>query len=151
MKKILAVMLFSCLAFSCDEETYSPIPYARVNIALDLNFEDHELNAMLAWKTFAENDRYAKDRIGFGGILVVNGIGNNPIANLYAYDLACPVEVNRNVKIKPDETGLTAICAKCGAVYSIANGYGNPESGTKLSLRSYPVSPTGNGRYLISN
>jgi predicted RNA-binding Zn-ribbon protein involved in translation (DUF1610 family) len=148
---ILVIFLFSCLAFSCDNEVYSPIPYAPVKITLDLTFEDHELNAVLACKTFTENDRYAKDRIGFGGILVVNGIGSNSQVNIYAYDMACPVEVNRNVKIKPDDTGLTATCPKCGTVYNIAYGRGNPVSGNKFLLRAYPVSPTGSNRYLISN
>jgi nitrite reductase/ring-hydroxylating ferredoxin subunit len=151
MKKSLLLLLFIVSAFSCDAPYRSPIPYAPVNLSLDLRTTDSELNAKYAYKTIFE-PRYASERIGFGGILIINGFGENSV-DLYAYDLACPVEVQRSVRIVPDEkTGMTAACPKCGAVFDIANGNGTPRSGAKLYLKSYQVIRNGSEwEYLIRN
>ncbi|GHT11919.1 hypothetical protein FACS189415_0100 [Bacteroidia bacterium] len=159
MKKILSLIVFVCLAFSCDETIYSTIPYAPVNLLLNLDFADNKLNANLAYEEVTQA-RIASDRIGFGGILVINGMGVEPL-NLFAYDLACPVEAQRNIKIKPDNTSapgaeipmaMTATCPKCGAVYNIVNGYGTPQSGTKLFLKTYKVvSESGGRQYRVIN
>jgi hypothetical protein len=148
MKKFLFLLFFACLAFSCDEEIYSTIPTAPVNLKLNLNFADNSLNAALAYEVITEK-RVATDKLGFGGILVINGFGTEPV-NLYAYDLACPVEVNHTVLIVPDDEG-NATCPKCHSVYNIAYGNGSPVSGTKLFLRSYRVVPSGNREYLVVN
>jgi hypothetical protein len=156
MKKIIGhlslvtviLFIFSSLQ-ACDDEIVSPIPYAPVNLTLDLKYEDSELRNPLVSKLFI-GGRLGNDRLGFGGILVINGRGENMLVNLYAYDLACPVEVNRNIRVKPDDSGQ-AICPQCGAIYFIANGSGAPLSGSKNFLKSYRVSPQPNDRYLISN
>ena len=142
------MVLLACFSLSCEDEIYSPIPNSQVHVELDLNFEDSELVAKSAYKIFTQ-PRKGVDRLGFGGILVINGFGQN-IVDLYAYDLACPVEADRNVKVKPDDVGK-ATCPECNAVYDIAYGAGRPESGTKYSLRSYRVSPSRDNRYVVSN
>jgi hypothetical protein len=159
MKKTLFLILFVCLAFSCDEEIYSTIPYSPVNLFLNLDFVDNKLNANLAYEEISM-PRIGSDKIGFGGILVINGLGVEPV-NLFAYDLACPVEAQRNIKIVPDNTSapgaeisiaMTATCPKCRAVYNIANGFGAPQSGTKLFLKKYNVIPESGGRqYRVIN
>jgi hypothetical protein len=148
MKKVIFFILFSCLVFSCKEEIYSTIPSAPVNLSLNLNTLDNELNAALAYKSVTK-PRVATDRLGYGGILVINGIGTEMV-NLFAYDLACPVEVSRNVLVVPDNVGK-ATCPNCKSVYNIAYGYGAPISGTKLSLRPYRVVPSGNREYVVIN
>jgi nitrite reductase/ring-hydroxylating ferredoxin subunit len=159
MKKILLLIVFVCLAFSCDEEIYSTIPTSPVNLFLNLDFLDNKLNANLAYEEITQA-RIATDRVGYGGILVINGLGVEPV-NLFAYDLACPVEAQRNVRILPDNTSApgaeipiatTATCPKCGAVYNIANGNGTPQSGSKLFLKTYRVVSEGGGRqYRVIN
>ncbi len=159
MKKFLLLIAFVCLTFSCDEEIYSTIPWAPVNLFLNLDFLDNKLIANLAYEEVTQA-RIASDKLGFGGILVINGLGVNPV-NLFAYDLACPVEAQRNIKIKPDNTSApgaeisiatTATCPKCGAVYNIATGHGAPQSGTKHFLKTYPVVPESGGRqYRVVN
>lgn len=136
------------LSLSCEDEIYSRIPNVPVRLEVDLDFEDSALKAALAYKTYTQPQ--GMDVLGYGGILVINGFGSNTI-NLYAYDLSCPVEALRNIKIKPDKNGLTAVCDKCGAVFDIASGNGKPESGTKHYLKSYRTSPSSNNRYIISN
>jgi nitrite reductase/ring-hydroxylating ferredoxin subunit len=151
VKKILLSALLVCFSLSCDDEIYSPIPNVPVHLEIDLDFEDSALKASLAYITFTQpRNEVEKGNLGYGGILVINGFGANTV-NLYAYDLSCPVEALRNIKIKPDENGLTAVCEKCGAVFDIASGNGNPKSGTKHFLKSYRVLPSSNNRYRISN
>jgi len=151
MKRILFLLLFTGIAFSCQKEYYTSIPDCQVNLELSLNGLDYDLNANLAFKVFTQ-PRLAKDLLGFGGILVVNGfsMNGNPV-NLYAYDLACPVEMQRTVRVVPDKSGGTATCPKCGAVYEIATGTGAPRSGTKYYLKSYFVRDSGNGVYTVVN
>jgi len=152
MKKILLFTFFLSIGLqSCEEEIYSSIPNYPVNITLDLDFGDNELVAALATKSITQ-PRKGTDKLGYGGILVINGLSlNGDIVNLYAYDLTCPVEVDRNIKIIPDEVGK-ARCPHCKAVYDISSGYGIPESETKLRLKTYSVRPESGGRrYRIRN
>ncbi|MDR3339394.1 MAG: hypothetical protein LBT25_04725 [Candidatus Symbiothrix sp.] len=163
MKKTLCLIVCICLTFSCDDEIYSNIPNAEVNLLLDLDFKDKNLVVNQAYEAIIgstpERPAYALDRFGYGGILVINGLGVDVI-NLFAYDLACPVEAAQNVRVVPDNrtpessiaTAHTATCPKCGAVYNIYNGLGNPQSGTKFYLRSYRVMEESGGRqYRVIN
>jgi len=148
MKRTLFLFLFTIFALSCEKEYYTTIPYVPVNIDLKLETQDYELIANLGYKTFTQ-PRFALEKLGFGGVLVINGIGENQV-NLFAYDLACPVEALRNIRIVPDKSPVTATCPKCGAVFTIATGTGAPQSGTKYYLKSYKV--IGNGmQYVVRN
>ena len=149
MKQILFLLLFTVAAFSCEKEYYTSIP--NYPAYLELNLADiSELNASLAYKTFTK-PRLAIDKLGFGGILVINGMGENSI-NLYAYDLACPVEARRDIRVVPDNnnSNITATCMKCGAVFHIVTGTGAPKSGTKYYLKSYRVVDSG-AQYTVTN
>ncbi|MDL2322940.1 hypothetical protein LJC52_03040 [Bacteroidales bacterium OttesenSCG-928-A17] len=151
MKKIILLAFLPLFFLSCDDETYSTIPYRPVNLKLDLRFEDmKDLNPKLGFKTFTK-DRMGSNNLGFGGVLVVNGCGTNPV-DLYAYDLACPVEApDVLVRIIPDNEGC-ATCPECGAKYDIASGIGHPISGGGgRCLRSYKVIDTRNNTYLVRN
>ena len=148
MKRILFLLLFVGFAYSCEKEYYTTIPNMSVYIELWIETRDSDLKANLAYKTITQ-PRTAIERTGFGGILIINGMGEAPI-NLYAYDLACPVESERSVRVVPDKSGITATCPKCGAVYTIATGTGAPQSGTKYLLKSYRVSESG-AQYTVYN
>ena len=157
MKRIQFLLLFICIAFSCEKEYHTTIPSYQVNVDLKLETLDFELKTNLAYKTITQ-PRTALEKLGFGGILVINGMGDDFI-NIYAYDLACPVEAQRDIRVVPDNmssssaavsTAVTATCPKCGAVFNIAGGTGAPQSGTKYYLRSYKVA--GNGSlYAVYN
>jgi len=148
-KRILFFLFFICFAFSCEKEYYTTIPNYDVRLELNLATLDFELKTHLAYKTITEQ-RAALDRLGFGGILIINS--NVSPFTLYAFDLACPVEAKRDILIIPDnmnsptsavKTAITATCPKCGAVYNIISESGRPQSGSKYFLRAYRVS--GNG------
>ncbi len=149
MKRILLVGFFVLFVFSCEDEIVSNIPWAPVDLMLYLNDQDSQLNGALSFKKFT-TARAATDRLGYGGILVINGFGAD-ILNLRAYDLSCPVEAQRDALIVPDNEGR-AKCSRCGAVYNIASS-GAPVSGSKFSLRQYKVSAdySGSGRYRVTN
>jgi len=148
MKRIVFLLLFIGIAFSCEKQYYTSIPNTAVYIELWMDTRDSDLKANLAYKTITQ-PRSALEKTGFGGILVINGMGENPI-NLFAYDLACPVEGQRTVRVVPDKSGVTATCPKCGAVFTIATGTGAPQSGTKYFLKSYSVSGNGS-QYTVYN
>jgi hypothetical protein len=150
MKKGICIIGFLAMC-ACDEPPTSPIPSGSVNIELNLNFADSDLVPALATKSFTQ-PRLTTDRLGFGGVLVVNGYSSNGSLNLYAYDLACPHEVNRNVRVIPGDDG-TAHCEKCGSVFLTMWGTGLPEknSPTKHPLRSYTVRPLGGNQFVVAN
>lgn len=150
IKPAMAMLISLCLA--CNDSDRSPIPSTRVNFAIDLNFQDADLNSPLATKSFIA-PRIGNDEsgFGFGGVLVINGINpNGGLLNLFAYDLACPVEVSPKVTVVPDDIGK-ATCSKCGAVFNIATGTGMPEKGSKHPLRSYSVQLERDKRYIVRN
>ena len=153
LKKLLIVSILCCLGMGCEEKIVSPIPNAPVNLTLDLSsYRDQKLNVSLSYIAYTKettSPQLESDRFGYGGILVINGLGQD-LVNLLAYDLACPNEVQANVKIKadPQETGL-ATCPQCGAVFNIANG-GAPQSGSKYWLKRYNVSQLSDTRYRVT-
>ncbi|MDR1563298.1 MAG: zinc ribbon domain-containing protein [Dysgonamonadaceae bacterium] len=153
MRKAILTLLLVSLAAACDDEYNSPIPHYDVRLELNLNTLDNDLIPVLAAKVFTA-PRTSLDRLGYGGLLIINGIGSGTDfsgINLYAYDLACPNEAKPNIRVVPDSDGLRAVCPHCGAVFSIAYGTGNPESGAKHFLRAYKVYKTGEYNYLVAH
>lgn len=151
MKKLGLIAALLIIIFpSCNKEKYSSIPYAPVYLRIDLSFLDRDLAPMLATKTFT-TPRQHSDKLGFGGILVINGYSTDGEINLYAFDLACPVESDEDiVRVIPDEEG-NATCPQCKETYIIRSGTGIPTKGSKYALRSYSVRPAGYNKYIISN
>ena len=148
MKRILFIQLLIVFAFSCENDDYTTIPNLKVYFELNLSALDFELQTDYKFKIFT-NPRLEieKGKMGFGGLLIINGM-----SNLFAYDLACPVEVSRTIRVVPDsdKNNITATCPKCGAVFLIATGTGAPQSGSKYGLRRYAV--VGNGmHYTVIN
>jgi hypothetical protein len=152
MKKTLCLIALLAL-WACSEPLTSSIPSNPVNLELNLDFSDSDLVPSLAAKSFPYNQpRLATDRLGFGGILVVNGYSPNGAIHLYAYDLACPHEVNPNIHVVPAPDG-TAHCEKCGSVFVTMWGDGLPEKGSLATrpLRAYTVRPAGGNRFVVGN
>jgi hypothetical protein len=168
-KMIIPLLLLFFTAFACKEEIYSNIPNAPVSYRLSLNLQDFSLNAGTGAYLCITQKRFETDRLGYGGLLIVNdGIGYE-LVNLHAYDLACPVEANRSILIVPENTSqtgtptaITAKCPHCGAVYNIIDGCGTrlqlprsprqSDSTYYYSLRTYRVIKSGNnGEYQVTN
>lgn len=103
---------------------------------------------------FAENSA-----TGFGGVLLISGM--DPFSGAtdipLAYDLACPVECDRDIRVEIDPDTYSAVCPSCGSIYNVVTAAGSPLSGPAASpsspfgLRRYNCLPSGNGGYFITN
>ena len=84
--------------------------------------------------------------IGFGGILVIHGFAGSGMADYYyAYDLACPKELDPAVSLMVSDK-LEAVCPKCHSRFSIVYGGGLPIQGPAQSpLLPYRVLPIDGG------
>jgi hypothetical protein len=150
--RLLSIALFVLfLPASCSDPVVSPLPSAPVYLELNLDYADSDLVPALAAKSFTQG-RSATDKLGFGGVLVVHGYSSNETIQLFAYDLACPNEMDRNVRVVPDTEGR-AHCPKCGSVYITMWGTGLPEknSASKYPLRVYAVKSTGRNKFVVLN
>ena len=86
---------------------------------------------------------------GFGGVLLCGDIHGNAVA----YDLSCPVERQRNIRVLVDLEKNNAYCPKCGSVYDVFSNYGVPLSGEAArlgyGLRRYTVREGIQGEYRL--
>lgn len=165
---ITCVVILTCCGCSPVED--ESIPNMPVNISLG--------NAA-AWNTygvagFGTSRRFILDNgirepsgfpytgqsaTGFGGVLLINGMDPYTVSTdaPLAYDLACPVERERDVRIEVEGELYHAVCPRCGSTYDVTMAGGAPLSGPaaqgerKLALRRYRVMPSVNGGYLITN
>lgn len=116
----VGALALSVAACGCDHVDFDRIPPANVRLSFDTRaeWERYGTPGALDHRRFIldGNLRVPSDfpwtgltYTGFGGILLVGDLSGAP----YAYDLACPVEVNRNVRIEIDtqEMWLTALNA----------------------------------------
>ncbi|MDR2918771.1 MAG: (2Fe-2S)-binding protein [Tannerella sp.] len=152
-QKILILFFTFCISFvSCDDRD-SLLPESYVYLELDLTYRDKALREQLGYKMYINQGAdfiAGKEYVGYGGVLVVHTITDG----LHAFDLACPNEVSKNIKVEiTDNTGLNATCPKCGTIYEV----GDPGSGVainadkKLYLTTYHVTSRGNNKYIVSN
>jgi hypothetical protein len=111
-----------------------------VHLELDLLGEYNTFyNSPGAQLTFITPQK-ATDYLGFGGILVCT----NFTGEYCAFDLACPVEVKADVRVRPD--GLFAVCDQCGSKFDIwETNLGVPAGGkSKYPLKKYHTSLSSN-------
>lgn len=124
--KLFSLLIFIFLLPSCEkEESRHTLPYARVYFRIDINGIDSDLTHF-SHKTFSKG-RTIGETVGYAGLLAFRD-GNGYI---YVYDLACPYEKDRYVKIVPDDAGK-AVCPQCGSEYVIM--YGTSERNGTLGL-----------------
>ena len=146
---LTTAMLFAVANVSCDKVDFDRIPPANVRLSFDTQAEwtRYGTPGALDHKDFILDGNYrvpsdfpwtALTYTGFGGILLVGDINGAP----YAYDLACPVEVRRDIRIKIDPETNEAY-----------TNYGSPVSGEakklKRGLRRFNVGPGMNGEFMV--
>jgi len=167
MKRLLLIILSALILIfpACNELDDERIPSMAVNI----NLSDPGL-----WNTYGvagyglsrefvkklglpQGFRYLeRTQTGFGGVLLIGGMDpyttdtNVPLA----YDLACPVERDANIRVKIDADTFEAVCPQCGSKYDVTMAGGAPVAGRALSehyrMRMYKCIPNGMG-YMIVN
>ena len=112
---------------SCGDDYHSNIPFALVDFQINLDIDKELIGG---YKVF-EKPRNATDKIGYGGLLVID-----LLTEYKAYDLACPNEASRAVRIVPN-SDRQAVCPKCNSKFDLQNGF--VISGTKYNLQQYKV------------
>ncbi len=134
-KKQLVGLVILLLLFSCSDIDKSSIPDSVVYLERNINSEAIELRTIGGYRAYPSPEIYG-DAVGFGGIVVIYGFNEQ----FYAFDLACPHEVDREIKVVPNDAGQ-AVCETCGSVFSLGYGSGNRLSGpAQEGLRRYNVS-----------
>ena len=87
---------------------------------------------------------------GFGGILLVGGVGGEP----YAYDASCPNEGDTSVVVSIDRNSFEAVCPKCNSHFEVINGTGVSVSGhayeKHYALKHYKSIKNSDGGYTIT-
>ena len=150
MRRTKALLLFTLLLWmvSCVEEAPRfTVPYARVFFRVDLNGLDYDLTPF-SYKIYLQGRR-AGEATGYGGLLLFRRAEDL----LFAYDLCCPHEDDRTVKVSPTSDGK-AVCPKCGSVFVTIHGLGSVESGPSTEpLQLYQVRKESNldAFFLITN
>ncbi|RLT77311.1 hypothetical protein D7V95_03975 [bacterium J10(2018)] len=156
--EILAAILSATAVLSCSHVDDDRIPAVGVNIALDNPgyWNTFGVHALGQYRYFIKNEGIPSEFhytaltfTGFGGVLLVTDIYNQPLA----YDLACPVEMKPTVRISYNPDNLRARCSSCGSEYDVSEFNGSPVSGAayekKYGLRRYRVIPSSSGGYNI--
>ena len=161
MNKLLRI-LFSLVAVmplvachSVDDDRLPPAP-VRLTFYTVAEWNLYGNPAALEYKMFIKEQRIpsnynytAISETGYGGILLVGDAFGMPLA----YDLACPVEMRKDVRLKVDTEKNEAYCPNCGSRYDIYANYGSPLSGTAAEqgygLQKYYVGAGAAGEYMV--
>ena len=130
---IVFASIISLFLISCDDTYISSIPdypvYLELNLITTYPIFRNSTNRSLTFITPIT----AVERTGYGGILVYSGFDGA----YYAFDMSCPYEHLSTVRVYPNGVGQ-AVCEKCGSVYDIGFGIGNPSSGkSREVLKKY--------------
>ncbi|MCM1484501.1 MAG: hypothetical protein NC043_09205 [Muribaculaceae bacterium] len=134
-KAILPILaaVMTVITPACHTVNDDRIPPYPVNIAFTTIgvWDEYGVAGATSFKYFIKSSGIptrsfysAASETGFGGVLLVGDF----LGDLHAYDMACPVEVKRDVRIAVDTELNVAVCPKCGSTYDIYR-YGGPLSG----------------------
>ena len=126
----------------CEVPNILPALDKPVHLRLDLTFKDKELKAIPSYKIYTEENinQMIGERAGHAGVLVVH----NMYGEYMSFDLTCPVEMDKNIKVSVNDEILYATCPKCGTKYDIGFNKGIPETKEKSPLIPYKIGPSGN-------
>ena len=156
----IAVAAAAAIVFAgCDRLDDDRVPLQPVNISFTTvaEWNIYGVSGAMTWKEFIRDLRRPADfpfkattYTGFGGVLLVSDVLGNP----RAYDLSCPVERRRDVRVavQPSEDYLVR-CPECGSTYNVFSLMGHPVGGEAAekgyALRPYVVSAGFGGEYML--
>jgi hypothetical protein len=118
-KMSLAGSLLLILGLWGCEEYQSSIPYAPVYVYRNIDTEG--LNSPGSYKYITSTNK-ATEHLGYGGIIIVHAFDEK----YYAFDLSCPVEHSRSIRIGKPIQGLICHCDSCGEDFDLLYGLGTP-------------------------
>lgn len=130
IKTIILACIIPFLYGCISEPENSNIPNSRVNFYIDTSIsgvDNHLAEGLLGnTKIYTQTDPSKlspNGSYGYSGVVVVRAYDNN----LYAFDICCTYEVDKNIALEDD--GFFLKCPKCGSVFEIGNGTGYVNSG----------------------
>lgn len=151
IKLIRAFALYAACAIlgtGCHTLDDDRIPVTPVNLAFasEALWNIYGTAGAMDYNSFIRDSRIprnfpytATSYTGFGGILLVGTVLGEPAA----YDLACPVERDRDVIVAIDTETMLARCPVCKSTYDVFSLDGYPTSGPAAEkgygLRRYRV------------
>lgn len=116
----------------------SPVPRYTVSFTINYLITAPILETLGGYYTITEPKEYGQ-YIGYSGLVIFHGFDEK----FYAFDLCCPNECDREVRVEPSSVGI-ATCPECGSEFDIGFGTGTPTKGPATSiLRRYNVSVNG--------
>lgn len=140
---LLALSLFSFLTMGCVYESESNIPPSPVYYQVDFNSSAGKALIAPGGYLRVERVELANSAIGYGGLLIIHSLLQNNV--YYAYDLSCPYERKREIKIFFNDR-YEAECPECKSRFSIQYGDGSPLSEpAHTPLRRYVVQTSPQG------
>lgn len=154
--KLKAFILTSIIFFlgGCmPEPENTNIPNARVSFYLDVSISgvdyhlaDGLLGNSIIYTKYSPSQLSPNGSYGYSGVVVVRAYDNN----LYAFDICCTYEADRDVTLEDDGFFLT--CPQCGSVFEIGNGTGFVNSGPATQrLKKYYTSQNSSQKIRIYN
>lgn len=169
--KLLLCVSIICHLNSCQNIDNERIPNLLVNISLaDPGlWNTFGVSGFGSYRYFIHNNQGSSQPAGFtyksgsgtgfGGVLLIEGMDpfSAVTAAPLAYDLACPVERDPNIRVVVDTETYVAVCSQCKSVYDVTMQRGAPISGEaatgkyKYALKSYNCVPSGYGGFIITN
>lgn len=140
------LLFFIVVSFSaCEQEDASSIPDYPVYIERNTSLDALQLRTMGGYITVTSANKKTNEYVGYGGVCVFYGYDGN----YYAFDMACPKECKRTIRVRLDSIPGYAVCDSCGSVFSIAYGTGSRTSGpASEGLKKYKVSTAGSWVYV---
>ena len=145
--RYFAFGIVSLLLTGFNDTVISSVPDSYVNLQLNLTttyptFRNNPYSYLLFEKPIL-----VTDAVGYGGILVYCGV-----ESYFAYDLCCPYEHKRKIKIRPNSDSKLEFkftCDSCKTIYDVSSGFGYPVSGpSKEALRRYKAVLNGDILYI---
>ena len=135
------------------EPENSNIPNTRVNFYIDASIsgvDNHLADGLLGnSKIYTKEDPASlspNGNYGYSGVVVVRAYDNY----LYAFDICCTYEADREIALKDDGFFLT--CPQCGSVFEIGNGTGFVNSGPATQrLKKYHTTQNSTQKIRIYN
>lgn len=152
-------LILAAIASSCDSVDDDRIPPApvRIDFAGQGEWDVYGVGGALQWREFIKSQRLPlgfpysdASQTGYAGVVLVGDFVGEP----QAYDLSCPVEMKRDVRVSVDPDQAVARCLVCGSTYDIFR-QGAPLSGKAAekgyAMRKYRVGMKSDGSRWIGN
>lgn len=152
--KILILTSIILFFYGCiPEPENTNIPNARVSFYLDVSISgvdyqlaDGSLGISKIYTKYNPSQLSPNGSYGYSGVVVVRAYDNN----IYAFDICCTYEADRDVALEDDGFFLT--CPQCGSVFEIGNGTGFVNSGPATQrLKKYYTTQNSSQKIRIYN